>query len=314
MKFKSAHKIDGLIAAAFTAYHADGSVNFEYIPKLVEHLIHQGVKGLFVCGTNGEGLSLTIAERKAIAKKYVEAVGKRISVIVHVGHTSIQDARELARHAEEVGADAISSVCAFYFKPATEDLLVASLAQIAGAASSLPFYYYHIPHITGVNISLASFIPKIATNASNFAGVKFTSSAIHEYQDGLQICADDFDMLFGFDELLLPALSVGARAAIGSTYNYAAPIYLQVMEYFKEKKIKEAQDLQYEAIKMIKLIVKYGPIPAQRAIMDMLGFSMGSARLPLGTLSLTQTGDLKKELEDARFFETLQRCINSLKK
>src|SRR5690606_38275066 len=214
MKFQSAHKIDGLLAAAFTAYHADGSVNYDYIPKLVDHLIEAGITGLFVCGTNGEGLSLSIAERKAIAEKYVEYVNHRIQVIVHVGHSSIEEATALAAHAQQIGADAVSSVCAFYFKPATVDLLVNTLAQIAHAAPNLPFYYYHIPHITGVTISLGSFIPNIAAKAPNFAGVKFTSSAIHEYQDGLHICGQDFDMLFGFDELLLPALSVGAQAAI----------------------------------------------------------------------------------------------------
>ncbi len=314
MKFQSANKIEGLIAAAFTAYHADGSVNYDYIPKLVEHLISQKITGLFVCGTNGEGLSLTMDERQAIAQKYVQVVNKRIKVIVHVGHSSIEEAKTLAAHAQEIGADAISSVCAFYFKPASEELLITSLAGIASAAPKLPFYYYHIPHITGVNIVLGSFIPNIARQVPNFAGVKFTSSAIHEYQDGLAICGQDFDMLFGFDELLLPALSVGARAAIGSTYNYAAPIYQQVIKLFAEKKVEQAQDLQYQAIKMIKLIIKYGPIPAQRAIMDMLGFQMGSARLPLGTLSSTQASDLKKELEGARFFETLSTCINTLEK
>ena len=313
MKFQSANKINGLLAAAFTAYHADGSVNLDYIPKLVEHLIGQGITGLFVCGTNGEGLSLSISERKAIAEKYQQAVNKRIKIIVHVGHSSLEEAKSLAAHAQAIGADAISSVCAFYFKPANEDLLISSLGKIAQAAPELPFYYYHIPHITGVNISLGSFIPRMAKQVPNFAGVKFTSAAIHEYQDGIQICGDNFDMLYGFDELLLPALSVGAAGAIGSTYNYAAPIYLQVMKLFAEQNIKAAQNLQYEAIKMIKLIIKYGPIPAQRAIMEMIGFAMGDARLPLGNLSSSQKKDLQGELEAIGFFETLTACINAQK-
>lgn len=314
MKFKNATKIKGLLAAAFTAYNADGSVNLDYIPKLADHLYDQHLAGIFVCGTNGEGLSLAMDERKAIAEKYVQAVNKRMKVIVHVGHTSISEAKTLAAHAQAIGADAISSVCAFYFKPASEDLLTVSLSEIAAAAPELPFYYYHIPHITGVNVNLETLIPKIAAAAPNFAGIKFTSPAIHEYQDGLQICADDYDMLYGFDELLLPALSVGAKGAIGSTYNYAAPIYLQVMRLFADKKNQQAQDIQYQAIKMIKLIGKYGPIPAQRAIMEMIGFDMGSARLPLGTLSATEKRELKSELEEAGFFQTLTLCTELLKR
>lgn len=311
MRFQSTYKVKGLLAAAFTAYYPTGEVNYEYIPKIVEHLIDIGISGIFVCGTNGEGLSLTIAERKKIASEFVRAAQGRVKIIVHVGHSSIEEAKHLASHAQEINADGFSSVCAFYFKPVNETVLMSSLAEIANAAPKLPFYYYHIPHITGVNINLENFIPNFSKLANNFAGIKFTSSAIHEYQDGVQICGEDFDMLFGFDELLLPALSVGANGAIGSTYNYAAPIYLKVIDLFSSGQIELAQQFQYEAVKMIKLIIKYGPIPSQRAIMQMLGFEMGPSRLPLQTLSNEQYDGLKKDLENIGFFKTLESCRNS---
>ncbi|WP_099370690.1 dihydrodipicolinate synthase family protein [Sphingobacterium sp. 1.A.5] len=313
MRFQSAEKINGLFAAAFTAYNSDGSINYEYISELAEKLIAEGISGIFVCGTNGEGLSLTIEERKKIVEEYVRIVKGRIKVIVHVGHSSLEEAKKLSKHAAKIGADGFSSVCAFYFKPSNENVLIDSLVEIANSAPNLPFYYYHIPHITGVNINLDTFIPQIAKKAMNFSGIKFTSSAIHEYQDGIHLCNDNFDMLFGFDELLLPALAVGAKGAIGSTYNYASPIYLQVIKLFKEGRIKEAENLQYEAVKMIKLIIKYGPIPSQRAIMEMVGFKMGPSRLPLQTLSEKQKNELESELHGIGFFKVLELCTKSLR-
>src|SRR5690606_29675986 len=111
-------KIEGLIAAAFCGLREDGSINLDIIPTLAENLIRDGVRGVFVCGTNGEGPSLTVEERMKIAETYVKVVNKRALVIVHVGHSSIEESAKLAAHAASIGADAISSVAAFYFKPA----------------------------------------------------------------------------------------------------------------------------------------------------------------------------------------------------
>src|SRR5690606_813101 len=110
-------KITGLVAATFAAYKDNGEINLDIIPSIVEKLIEDGLSGVFVCGTNGEGPNLTIDERMAIVESYVKAANKRIIVMVHVGHSSVKEARKLAAHAERVGADAFSSVSAFYFKP-----------------------------------------------------------------------------------------------------------------------------------------------------------------------------------------------------
>src|SRR5690606_27650844 len=99
-------QITELVAATIAAYKEDGESNLEAIPQIVEKLIEDGVSGVFVCGTNGEGPNLTIDERKAIVEAYVKAVNKRIIVMVHVGHSSVKEARKLAAHAEQVGADA----------------------------------------------------------------------------------------------------------------------------------------------------------------------------------------------------------------
>ncbi len=296
-------KIKGLIAATFAAYKEDGSINLDIIPSYVEYLIEQGVKGVFVCGTNGEGLSLSVEERMAITEKYILAVNKRILVFVHVGHSSITEAKRLATHAQKFEADYISSVSAFYFKPTSVANLVECMAEVALAAPQLPFFYYHIPTLTGIQIDMIEFLKLAEVQIPTLAGIKYTATTIHEYQACLHYKEGKFDMLFGYDELLLPALAAGATGAIGSTYNYSARLYNQVIRYFEDAKLCKAEKLHYKAVEMIQLLVKYGPIPTQRAIMKKVGFDLGTPRLPLKALSIDKEKNLYTDLDKLSFLE-----------
>lgn len=299
-------KVEGLIAATFCGYKDDGTINLSIIPKLVDKLIADGVKGIFICGTNGEGPNLTIEERQQIAEAYIRAVGKRVLVFVHVGHSSIAESEKLARHAAESGADAISSVAAFYFKPGGVESLVACMARIASAAPSLPFYYYHIPALTGIAIDMLAFLEIAEQRIPNLAGIKYTAATIHEYQACLNYKNGRFDILYGYDELLLPALAVGARGAIGSTYTFATPIYLKVIAHYQAGDQEEARRWQLKAVEMIRCLTSYPPIPAQRAIMQMMGFDLGPCRLPLVPLSTGEAAALKAALDKTGFFAQLQ--------
>jgi N-acetylneuraminate lyase len=299
-------KIKGLVAAVFAAYHADGTINTAIIPELVEKMITDGLSGVFICGTNGEGPNMTIEERMAIADAYVKAANKRIKVLIHVGHTSIAESRKLAAHAQEIGADAISSVAAFYFKPSGVKNLVDSMAEIASAAPNLPFYYYHIPTLTGVAMDMVEFLEIAETRIPNLAGIKYTASTLHEYQACLNYKDGKFDILFGYDEMLLTALAVGAKGAIGSTYTYAAPLYLKVMELYENNEHEAARAMQMHAVNMVRCLVKFPPIPAQRAIMKSEGLELGVCRLPLVALDRDQEKALNDSLVANGFFSILK--------
>jgi len=303
------NKITGLIAATFAAYHEDGTINLEIIPAIVDKMINDGLSGVFICGTNGEGPNLTIDERMKIAAAYVKAANKRILVLVHVGHSSIAECRKLASHAEEIGADAISSVAAFYFKPSNVKNLVDSMAAIAAAAPNTPFYYYNIPTLTGVALDMIEFLAQAEEAIPTLAGIKYTASTLHEYQACLNYKDGKFDILFGFDEMLLPALAVGAKGAIGSTYTFAAPLYLKVMQLYNEGKSEEAAAMQLHSVNMVRCLVKYPPIPAQRAIMKMEGFELGKCRLPLVPLNNEEEAKFKAALEEINFFNVVNNAI-----
>jgi N-acetylneuraminate lyase len=299
-------KIQGIVAATFAAYHNDGSLNTGIIPLLVDKLIDEGISGVYICGTNGEGPNMTVEERMAVAEAYVKAARKRVLVLVHVGHTSIHESKKLAAHAAQIGADAISSVAAFYFKPVSVQNLVACMAEIASAAPQLPFYYYHMPALTGVGMDMVEFLMLGEQSIPNLAGIKYTASTLHEYQACLNYKNGKFEVLFGYDEMLLPALVVGAVGAIGSTYTFAAPVYLDIIKNYRNGHIDEARQLQAKVVDFIRCIVKYPSIAAQRAIMKMRGIDMGDPRLPLTALSDDAYAKLQAELTEVGFFQLLE--------
>ena len=301
----SMNKIEGLIAAAFTPFHADGSLNLGLVPELVDKLYNDGLKGVFVCGSNGEGPNMTTAERMEVAEAFIKAAAGRLMVIVHVGHSSIAEAKILAAHAVHAGADAFSSVAAFYFKPVSVVNLADCMAAIASAAKDLPFYYYHIPHLTGIGMDMVEFLQYAGPRIPNLAGIKYTATTLQEYQTLLNVDNGRHDILFGLDELLLPALAVGAKGAIGSTYTFAAPLYKETIKAFERGDMEAARAHHSYMVEMIRILVKYPPIPGQKAIMKMFGFDMGPCRLPLTTLSPESYDKFYGELNRIDFFSKL---------
>lgn len=296
-------KIEGMVAAAFTPMDADGNVELETVPKLADFLIEHGVQGIYVCGSTGEGPSLTSEERKLVAAAFVKSVSGKVPVFVHVGHNSIADAKELASHAQSIGADYISAVAPSYFKIGSLKQLVNCLSEITSAAPGMPFYYYHIPRLTNVSMDMYELLKISESAIPSLAGIKFTSGDLFEYQACLNFLDRKYDMLYGTDEMLLSALAVGAEGYIGSTYNFMAPVYKQMRSHFDAGNLQKAQSLQLKSVQIVKIIMRYGGLPAQKEMMRMAGVDCGKVRHPLQRLSAGDEGRLKKDLQEAGFFE-----------
>ncbi|MBI3957265.1 MAG: dihydrodipicolinate synthase family protein [Chloroflexi bacterium] len=295
--------LSGLIPATFTPLHADSSLNLALIGPMVDFLIDQKVTGLYVCGSTGEGVSLSSDERKAVAAAFVQASRGRVPVILQVGHTSLAEAQSLAAHAAEIGADAISAVPPFYFKPASLDVNVRCMAQIAAAAPDLPFYYYHIPQMTGVQVDVADLLAAGSRVIPNLVGAKYSIHDVYNLQAAAELEKGRFNLLFGSDEMLLSGLCAGAQGAVGTTYNFAAPIFQRVIDAYQRNDMTAAQMYQGQTVQMIRLIAGYGGVPAFKAVMKFLGFDCGSVRLPLQPLSAEKEAELKADLTRLGFFQ-----------
>ncbi len=299
--------ITGLVPATFTPMHDDGSLNLAPIGPTVDRLVEQGVSALFICGSTGESASLTTAERQATLEAFVTAAAGRLPVIAHVGHTSLADARALASHAQRVGAAAIAALPPFYVKPGSVKVLVDCMAEIASAAPDLPFYYYHIPGLTGVNLDMVEFLRQGGARIPTLAGIKYSSPTLYELQACVAFEGGRFNILFGVDEMLLSGLAAGAHGAVGSTFNFAAPLYHAIMAAFKAGDLEKAQRLQLLSAQMVlKVVGSYRPLPGLKAILGFAGPSYGPARLPQVALTPAEIDSLRADMAGLGFLEWVQ--------
>ncbi|MEQ6118229.1 dihydrodipicolinate synthase family protein [Reichenbachiella sp. MALMAid0571] len=294
------HKhLAGLIAAPFTPMFPDGSINPELIPPYYKMLKQNGISGAFICGSTGEGVSLTLDEKKKLAKAWGACTkdDTDFKVMMFLGGTCIADCKELAIHARECDLDAVSFTAPFYFKPASIEMLASACQEIADAVPDMPFYYYHIPVLTGVNFSMINLLETVDGHIPNFAGIKYTHEDFMDYLSCLRFRNGKYDMLWGRDENMLSALAVGTKGAVGSTYNYAAPLYLDLMDAYNKNDHEKARKLQQTSIDMIRLLGKYGGIAVGKAYMKLIGMDCGKFRLPINNMSDEQYGLFE---EDAR--------------
>jgi len=299
----------GLVAAPFTPFHADGSLNLDVIPAYARFLRDNGVSAAFVCGTTGEGLSLTLEERLRIAERWVACADDRLRVIVHVGHTCLADARTLTAHAANTGASAVSALTPCFFKPRNNTEVVQWVEAVASAAPTLPFYYYNIPSMTGIDYPVVDFLAQAQARIPSLAGVKYTHENLPDFKACVAFAQGRYDILFGRDELLLEGTDAGALGAVGSTYNYAAPLYLRLLAARAAGHATEARALQNTAIKMIAICNGIGVthLAASKALMAMLGVDCGPVRLPLAQPDATQLATLRTRLNTIGFFDLASR-------
>jgi N-acetylneuraminate lyase len=300
-------RLTGLVAATHTPFHDDGTLRLEIVEKQAAHLLANGIRHVFIGGTTGESHSLTTAERMQLAKQWLRvARGTDLFVVVHVGTNCLADARALAEQAGRLGAAAIAALAPSFFKPANVDALVACCAEIAGAAPTTPFYFYDIPSMTGVSIPMPEFLERAGATIPTFAGLKFTNPDMISYQLCLNQEGGRFDLPWGIDECLLAALSFGAKGAVGSTYNFAAPLYHRLIDAFQRHDFAAARMEQLRSVQLVKVLVKRGYMGSAKALMGMLGVDVGPARLPNARLSAAQIKELRNELETLGFFQWIQ--------
>lgn len=289
-----------LIAAPFTPFGVDGAVDDGTIGRLAAHLATAGVDGAFVCGTTGEGPSLTTRERMHVAERWMAVAGP-LRVLVHVGHASVEESRELAAHAARIGAAGIGCFAPFFFRPRSIHALVETVARVASAAPNTPFFYYHIPSMTGVDLPMREFLPVAAARIPSLAGIKYTHDDLDDFEACLRYDGGRFEMLFGRDEILLDAVERGAMAAIGSTYNFMAPRYRALLAARGRGEASAARAAQDAAARVIDVMLRHGGLAAGKAMMAISGVACGPVRLPLESLDAAAVRALRADLTGVGF-------------
>jgi N-acetylneuraminate lyase len=308
-------KLKGLIAAPFTPMKEDGSVNLSVIPKYYEMLVSNGVNGAFICGSTGEGVSMTVAERKSVAEAWASCSksNPNFRVMTLLGGTCISDCKELALHAKKIGLYAVSFTAPFYFKPADVKQLADCCKSIADEVPGMPFYYYHIPVLNGTDFPMLDLLKAIDGYVLNFAGVKYTHEDFMDFLSCLNYNNGKYDMLWGRDENMLSALVLGAQGSVGSTFNYAAPLYSQLISAFDMGDLETARKMQQQSIDMIRLLGKYGGIATGKAYMKLIGINCGEFRLPVKNMSKGQFENFQIDVEELNFSSFCSRVPSAEK-
>lgn len=296
-------KFKGLIAAPFTPMDSKGDINYGVIDQLMELYQKNDIVGSFVGGSTGEGVSLTFSEKVKLIEKWGSLRNDRVKIICMLGGTSYREMQELAICAQENNIDGISALGPFYFKPNEVAQLVEYCQKITESVPEIPFYYYHIPALTGVDLSMPKFLEVADGQIDSLAGIKFTSTHIMDFHLCKMFKNGQYDIIWGCDEALLSGLVVGAESAIGSTYNYAAPLYNMIIQAFEDRNWHEAERLQRKAVLMVNLLLKYGGTSSGKAFMKILGIDCGWFRSPMSPLNQKGMEDLKSDLEQIGFFD-----------
>ena len=303
-------KIIGLIDAPFTPFYANGDVNLEPIPAYAAMLQKNGMKGVFINGSSGEGYMLTEEERMRLAEAWVEAAKAlpgEFKVIVHVGSCCVRNSRMLAEHAQKIGAWGIGAMAPPFPKIGRIEELVKYCEEIAAGAPELPFYYYHIPAFNGAFLPMVKLLEAVDGRIPNFAGIKYTFESIYEYNQCRLYAGGKFDMLHGQDETILPSLAMGgAQGGIGGTTNYNGVNLVGIIDAWNEGNLEKARELQNFSQEVINVICHFrGNIVGGTRIMKLIGLDLGPNRTPFQNLTQEEEDAMRAELEAINFFE---RC------
>ena len=283
----------GCGTAIVTPFNEDG-VNFEEFGKLIEDQINGNVDSIIVCGTTGESSTMTIDERKETISYAVKKVNGRIPIIAGTGGNCTKSVIEFTKWAESAGVDGALIVTPYYNKT-TQAGLVAHYTAIA-KETSLPIILYNVPGRTGMNITPATC--KELSKIDNIVAIKEASGNLSQVAEIANLCGNDLNIYSGNDDQITPILAVGGIGVISVLSNVAPKYTHDLIENFQNGNVSEAARMQLKALPLVNaLFCEVNPIPAKAAL-NMIGYDMGTPRLPLIEMSDSGKDTLRNALVD----------------
>lgn len=278
---RNLEKYQGIIPAFYACYDRKGQVSPQGVEELTQYYMDRGVKGLYVNGSSGECIYLSLEERKLILERVVEKARGRLTIIAHVACNNTKDSMELARHAQKLGVDAIAAIPPIYFR-LPEHAIARYWNDISGAAPETDFVIYNIPQLAGVALTLP-LLAKMREN-QRVIGVKNSSMPVQDIQMFLKEGGEDFVVFNGPDEQFISGRVMGAQGGIGGTYGVMPELFLAMDACIRGGEIARAGKIQYEVNAIIYKMCEargnlYGVI--KEILRRNEGLDLGSVRPPL---------------------------------
>lgn len=302
MKRYDLDKFRGIFVALNAIYDENDNVNLEAMKALVEVYKKKGVKGVYVCGSTGEGFLLSTEERMAVAEAVNSVAGDDFTVIVHIGCASTKESILLAKHCESIGVDAVSAVPSVYYRLPAQSVEKHWSGIIA--STDLPFIIYNIPQLTGFNLPYDLF-ERMANNPK-VIGIKNSEEPIYGMERFRTIAGEDFVIFNGSDEQFLAGRLMGADSGIGGTYGTMPELFVALDKLISENKIDEAKALQFKINEIIFDLLSCNSLygAAKQVISKRFGINAGQPRSPF----------LEVEADDKieAIVEKIEKCVGEL--
>jgi N-acetylneuraminate lyase len=291
-------KFKGIMPAIVSPLNEDGSVKEKSLRKLIDWQLKAGCKGFYVCGATGEGTVMKPDSRKAMSEIAVDEARGKGCVISHIGAVDLRTAQDLARHASDIGVDAISSVPPFFYGYGEREIY--QYYQALSDSSDVPMLMYASP-LSGTVIK-AEMVEKML-GIRNMIGLKWTSYDYYEMRKIKELNGGDINVINGPDETLLCGLVMGADGGIGATYNPMPKVFVKIYESFMSGNMAAAQEAQFKANKVIKTLLRHGVLSGVKDMLEMIGIDMGYCTYPLKRFTASEQEIFRAELKTLRFEE-----------
>jgi 4-hydroxy-tetrahydrodipicolinate synthase len=285
----------GAGVAIVTPFNEKFEVDYEKLGELIEFQITNGTDSIIICGTTGEASTLTHEEHLECIKYTVSKVNKRVPVIAGTGSNCTDTSIFLSKEAEDYGADGLLVVTPYYNK-ATQKGLIAHFTAIANSVS-LPIIMYNVPGRTGCNM-LPQTVATLVKNVDNIVGIKEASANIAQVAEIMSLTQGNIDLYTGCDEMIVPTLSLGGVGVISVLSNIAPKDTHDMVAKYLEGDVNASRDLQLKYIPLINAIFcEVNPIPVKAAL-NLMGFGVGSLRMPLSDMEPVNVERLRNELKN----------------
>ncbi len=288
--------LKGSIVALVTPFKKSGEVNYDKLGELLEYHIQNKTDGIVILGTTGEASTLSFEEEEKIVRYSVEKVNHRVPLIVGSGSNETDKAVKMSKKYSEMGADYVLVITPYYNKT-NESGLIKHFTMVANA-SLCPVILYNVPGRTGMSIPISAI--EVLSKHSNICGIKEASGNISYSSMVAKYVSEDFFMLSGNDDIIVPMMSIGASGVISVLANIAPQTTAEIVKLCLEQNYIQANQLQQEVLPLISsLFMEVNPIPIKEA-MNYLGFEVGGYRMPLDEMALVNKEKLYKILDKSR--------------
>ncbi|MDR5586739.1 MULTISPECIES: 4-hydroxy-tetrahydrodipicolinate synthase [Clostridium] len=272
----------------------DNGIDYDKLQDLLEWHVKEGTDSIIICGTTGEATTMTESEKKAVIKFAVDTINKRIPVIAGTGSNNTVSAIEMSKYAESVGVDAILVITPYYNKTSQKGLF--KHFKAVNDSVNIPIILYNVPSRTGVNITPKSLVQIAELN--NVVAIKEASGNISQIMEMKSLCKDKIDIYSGNDDQIVPIMSLGGKGVISVSANVIPNEVHTLTKKCLEGKFNEALDIQLNRLKLTNaLFIETNPIPVKTA-MNLMGFEVGSLRLPLCEMEDSNLETLKTILKE----------------